>query len=330
MTAPVPPVPPPVMPDGRIMAILKEMLFWLRIMMEHALFLKLGLPCEEVERRKEAEKFQEMFKQLLEEAQALAMDPVPEKVLALAEESIKATMRLFAFKRKWLVMVITCKIGGFNFPLLIDHISREAQYFINKLKALIEGKMESVQDAIIIENVFWLRIMADHAKFIRSLLDQSERMFFMAADGFSDRFDQLFFQAKDLESMIKDKNIQEKVPTVFRFKEDAEAAAKNIRDFKMEARDLINACKVLSVINPLLADHVLREAEKFLDILEELNRRDIVPPPPPMDPPLPDGMGLGGHGSYGAGDTGFTNGNSGPSQNNGGYQSAFRRWPPVW
>lgn len=330
MTAPV----PPVLPDGRIMAILKEMFFWLRIMMEHALFLKLGLPCEEVELRKEAEKFQEEFKQLLAEAQALAVNPVPEKVLSLAEESIKATMMLFAFKRKLLILGLTCKIGGFNFPLLVDHISREAQYFINKLKALIEGKMESVQDAIISENVFWLRIMADHAKFIRSLLDPSERMFVGAAEGFSDRFDQMLFMAKDLESMIKDKNVQERVPTVFRFKEDAEAAAKDIRDFKMAARDLINACKVISVINPLLADHVLREAEKYLEILEELNRRDIAPPPPPIDPPLPNGMGTGGYGTYGTGSTysgggpGLTNDNAGSGA--GGYQPVFKRWPPVW
>ncbi|WP_420794776.1 DUF2935 domain-containing protein [Desulforamulus reducens] len=37
-----------------------------------------------------------------------------------------------------------------------------------------------------------------------------------------------------------------------------------MRDFKQTALQLIEACKILSIISPLLADHVLREAEMAL------------------------------------------------------------------
>jgi Domain of unknown function (DUF2935) len=36
---------------------------------------------------------------------------------------------------------------------------------------------------------------------------------------------------------------------------------------------LIEQCQILSLINPLLADHVTREANKFLSILNVLGNR---------------------------------------------------------
>lgn len=91
--------------------------------------------------------------------------------------------------------------GANNFPLLVDHVSREAFYFRNRLEELNTGRLEPLPDAIIDENVFFLRIMADHAKFISHLLDPSERKLVDQANEFSHDFDQLLFQAKDLESM---------------------------------------------------------------------------------------------------------------------------------
>ena len=57
--------------------------------------------------------------------------------------------------------------GQNNFPLLVDHTSREADYFRKRLIQLNEGKLDALPDAIIKENVLRI-IMADHAKFITS------------------------------------------------------------------------------------------------------------------------------------------------------------------
>jgi hypothetical protein len=57
---------------------------------------------------------------------------------------------------------------------------------------------------------------------------------------------------------------------LIRFEMDATKATIQIRDFKKAARDLISSCKVVSLIPPLLADHVLREAEYFLEVLEQI------------------------------------------------------------
>ena len=127
------------------------------------------------------------------------------------------------------------------------------------------GDMEYPVDAIVSENVFWLRIMSDHAKFIRGLLDPSERELFAQADSFSTEFDQLHLHARDIESMLwhfKPTN------DLLRFEDTVTDATMRIRDFKEAARDLLENCAALALIPPLLADHVRREAEHFLEILE--------------------------------------------------------------
>ena len=41
-----------------------------------------------------------------------------------------------------------------------------------------------------------------------------------------------------------------------------------LKVFKKTARDLIEECKIKSIIHPLLVDHVFREAERFLAIID--------------------------------------------------------------
>lgn len=129
--------------------------------------------------------------------------------------------------------------------------------------------MEPLPDAIIDENVFFLRIMADHAKFIGHLLDPSERQLVEQARNFSHDFDQLLFQARDLESMRPQ---SETVPLFDQFLDQSEVSVKSLRDFKKTAKELIEACRIKSIIHPLLADHVFREAERFLFILDMFER----------------------------------------------------------
>jgi hypothetical protein len=249
---------------------INENLFWLRIMKEHALFMSQGFDRQDKNLIRQADQFFVIFDKRLAELMQLKKDP--DDVRKFNEETIILVRKFREFKSEVLLLIIQCKIEGFNFPLLIDHIAREAGYFVETLKGLNEGRREPLADRIVDENVFWLRIMADHSKFIGSLLDPSEKKLVSIADTFSDEFDQLLAQARDLESMVKQTE-----PSFFnvltRFTEDAQRATTDLRNFKQDARDLIQQCQILSLINPLLADHVTREANKFLQILNDLSMR---------------------------------------------------------
>jgi Domain of unknown function (DUF2935) len=249
---------------------INENLFWLRIMKEHALFMSQGFDRNDKKLIRQADQFFVAFDKRLTQVVTLRRDT--DVVIKFNEEIILLARSFREFKSKVLLLIIQCKIAGFNFPLLIDHIAREAGYFVNTLENLNKGKSEPLADKIVDENVFWLRIMADHSKFISHLLDPDERKLISVANTFSNEFDQLLAQARDLESMVKQTE-----PSFFnvltRFTEDTQRATTDLRNFKQDARDLIEQCQILSLINPLLADHVTREANKFLSILNVLGNR---------------------------------------------------------
>lgn len=254
------------MSDQFVGRSLEEIRFWSRIMKEHSLFLKLGFACDDTMLIREAERFYSIFEDIQNRALAFSDDVDPQTIFDFNTVVHHAVAHILAYKRKVLGLILQCKIGGNNFPLLVDHISREAAYFMKRLEQLNTGNLDPLPDAVINENVFFLRIMADHAKFINHLLDPSERKLVDQAREFSHDFDQLLFQAIDLDSMRPQ---SQTVPLLEQFVDQNRVSVRQLRDFKKTAHELIEACKIKSLIPPLLADHVFREASHFLEILDE-------------------------------------------------------------
>ncbi|WP_418895886.1 DUF2935 domain-containing protein [Sporosarcina cyprini] len=248
-----------------VMQSIEEIRFWSRIMKEHAFFLSLGFTADQTKLIQEARQYIVIFEQIEEQAGNYNAQTSPEVIRQFNNQVYQAAASIWAFKRKVLGLILSCKIISNNMPLLVDHISREAAYFAKRLKELNEGKLKPLPEAIIKENVFFLRIMADHSKFIGHLLDPSERKLVEQARDFSHDFDQLLFQAQDLDSMRPQ---SETVPLLEQFLDQNRVSVVSLREFKKTARELIEACKIKSTIHPLLADHVYREANHFLHIID--------------------------------------------------------------
>jgi hypothetical protein len=244
---------------------LDEIQFWSRIMKEHALFLSLGFTYEQQQLIAEAQQFITAFERIEEKLARFSIDTDIRQIQAFNNEVYQAAVAIWSYKRKVLGLTLRCEIRTNNFPLLVDHVSREAAYFANRLKELNEGKLAPQPDKIIQENLFFLKIMADHAKFIGHLLDPSERKLVDQANEFSHDFDQLVFQAVDLDSMRPQ---SETVPILDQFLDQNRVSVVSLRDFKKTARELIEACRIKSNIHPLLADHTFREAERFIEIID--------------------------------------------------------------
>ncbi|BDG35769.1 DUF2935 domain-containing protein [Saccharococcus caldoxylosilyticus] len=248
---------------------LTENKFWLRIMKEHALFLGEGMNRNDKDLIQQTERFYHYFEQ--QEKRAHQTPESVEAVRKLNEDSIQLVYGFRNFKRNLLILIINEKVRGFNFPLLVDHIAREAEYFMNSLQKFNNGILEPIQDAIIHENVFWLRIMMEHSRFIASLLDPSERNLVATARKFGDDFETLLNQARDVESMLYHK--KPTYPIIGKMNKDSESATEELRNFKKAGLELIKSSQIRNIINPLLADHVLREAEHFLFMIRVLEER---------------------------------------------------------
>jgi hypothetical protein len=194
----------------------------------------------------------------------LSFDPMLEqKVYYINQKSINLITALIQFKTKILSNVLTCKMFTVNYPLLIDHILREAEFYLHTVMRLQNRDSLNSQREAIEQEIFWNRIMAEHSKFIRGLLDPTENELIATANNFGNEFDQLTDEAK----AAFDKTVPFDEVTSNSLK-----ATRAIRDFKAQGTEGILECKVRSIIIPLLGDHTLREANHYLRLLKMFDK----------------------------------------------------------
>lgn len=181
-----------------------------------------------------------------------------QRVQYLNDNAIKLTNSLIQFKANILSNVLSCRMFTVNYPLLIDHIMREAKLYVSMLQKLQARQDVNLENEAFVQESFWNQIMAEHSKFIRGLLDPTENDLFIAANNFGNEFDQL--TKETLQAM--DKTLPLKKVTT-----SSMAATAKIRDFNTAGTQGLLGCKIKSVIIPLLGDHVLRESNHYLRLL---------------------------------------------------------------
>jgi len=185
------------------------------------------------------------------------------RVHALNERAISLVSGLIKFKTRLLSDVLACKLFTVNYPLLIEHILREAKLYLATIQKLQSRTDINLEQEAYEQEAFWNRIMAEHAKFIRGLLDPSENELIMTANNFGNQFDALTAEA--LQAMNRTISLSQVTA-------DSLAATQQIRDFKEAGTQGLINCKIKSIIIPLLGDHVLREANHFLRLLRMFSR----------------------------------------------------------
>lgn len=162
---------------------------------------------------------------------------------------------LISFKEKVLKRVKTCRLYTFNYPLLIEHIIREAKLYrsyIIELENRGNINLENRRDT----EMFWNRIMMEHALFIRGLLDPTEESLIETVNEFANQYRDLLEES----SIVNDQIIDENTGNVV-------VLTKEYIGFKTAGTKGIIDCEIQSIILPLLADHVLREANHYFRII---------------------------------------------------------------
>lgn len=296
-----------IMRDYTILSI-ETHLFFARIMKEHALFLEAGFPCCEKDCIEEARFFRNCFEELLRDTLEIAPgnihDPVlksnelvteftipaeqrtenlsgipidsnltkmtcslrcgcsneencslNQRVMQINERARKLLNDLICFKERILCKMKEGQLYTTNYPLLIEHITREAKLYRDIIEQLMSNRRVSYQSFYETES-FWNQIMMEHAWFIRGLLDPSEAQLIETADNFSKDYAVLLETACQQDcraNSLTEKSLEETL---------------KYRDFKTAGTKGILDCQISSIILPLLADHVLREANHYIRVLE--------------------------------------------------------------
>jgi hypothetical protein len=213
-----------------------EIEFWSRQLSEHALFVHLGLldqplRVRALELHQQWEAYRKARKNLPPldaSAQALA--------LAIDTRSFLAHVHDRLSKGQWI---------GWLWPLFIDHIRREGDYFIDIMQ---HKPMDGVTTC-----KTWIVFMAEHAAFAAHLLDPTEAAKIRAATAFIGEFERLHGGCSAMNEQLLTMT----------------AKAGTDLDHYFVQLD-VGGPKLKSIIHPVLAEHVVREGRRFLGVVEKL------------------------------------------------------------
>ncbi|WP_410495836.1 DUF2935 domain-containing protein [Cellulosilyticum sp. ST5] len=163
---------------------------------------------------------------------------------------------LINFKQRLLNGVLSCDLFTANYPLLIEHILREARLYLS-LVGDLENRVDIDSKDARETELFWDQIMMEHALFIRGLLDPSEDELITTSNEFANEFKNLIQEAQTMTNVTINSVTNETLNQTIQLK-----------NFKQAGTEGIASCKIRSIILPLLADHVLREANHYIRLLE--------------------------------------------------------------
>lgn len=175
------------------------------------------------------------------------------RVRRLNRTALRLVSGLIDLKENILKCVLNCELFTLNYPLLIEHILREAKLY-RRYVEILEREGDLSECTMKENECFWNQIMMEHAQFIRGLLDPCETELFCTADNFAKEYSRLLTSSRNAAQNAQPGN--------------SLAQTVRFRDFKTAAVQGIQQCKIRSVILPLLADHVLREANHYIRVLQ--------------------------------------------------------------
>ncbi|MGO1469750.1 MAG: DUF2935 domain-containing protein [Tissierella sp.] len=281
-------------------------LFYLRIMKEHLFFIETSLSPSETNNRRMAELLKMSVEELMLEVLPLADEyisqgvidsneliteytsqveeitmkltgsdinfEITEKELELSSKkdcdysewlesyllnfncrAINIIEEVFIFKKEILQKFIDCKLFINLYPEMLEHIIHETKFYLEILKSLIKRQIPDKKFCD--ELNFWNYIMKEHASFIDGLLDPSEEDLKKISEKFVLHYDKLISNCtKTQKDKILDKSLE---------------LTEYIKEYKLTAVQGIVECEIRSIIQPLLADHVLREANHYLRLLKK-------------------------------------------------------------
>lgn len=184
------------------------------------------------------------------------MEKEVKRLNQIAIELIKCIIEL---KQDILENVTSCNIFTVNYPLLIDHILREAKLYLGIIERIQEREEIDFEREILGQELFWNRIMAEHSKFIRGLLDPTEDDLINVANDFAIEFEEL--NRGVIEAIERSMPIDELTEAILE-------ATRNISEFNAQGTQGLLECQIMAIILPLLGDHVLRESNHFIRLLE--------------------------------------------------------------
>lgn len=213
-----------------------EIEFWSRQLSEHALFVHLGILDQPLRIR--ALELHQAWEEYRKIRKNLPPREINGRALALAIDTKSFLSHVYdrLAKGQWI---------GWLWPLFIDHIRREGDYFIDVMQHKAHDAESTCKT--------WIVFMAEHAAFAAHLLDPTEAQKIRQATTFIGEFERLHGGCNAMNEQLLTMTAK---------------AGKELDTYFASLG--VGSAQLKSIIHPVLAEHVVREGRRFLGIVDQL------------------------------------------------------------
>jgi hypothetical protein len=249
----------------------EDILFWVSIMRDHAIFQNSTLAPKEVSYIQKSAMFRDFFQNVMN------MMIKSEDYLNKNTPSLVDALNDFInFKRSILKGLLTCQLEISLPPSFINHQINEAMEFRFELMSE-ESYLESIENPMNFIKLLkkWIADSSGHAAAYASFLDPTESIVRDEALKFKMNFDTLSVKANELQMMMmQSKSGSEAL--MFLVEEVAELMKRFVGYLKKILK-LRNDCKIMAIgtLTPLLPDHMIREHEYILSKIDLYMQKNI-------------------------------------------------------
>jgi hypothetical protein len=245
--------------------ISEENRFWLQILGDHSRFILDSLSPRETSETEKAEAFIKLFDELLAKARQRLSG---EDQDALNKQAFAAAQDLRVFKLHLLSRQLTQEIQIDLNPEFINHMINELEEYLYILDAVLHNQPFTFHPVHL--HIVWMLDGSGHAATIADRLSSNYKDTKNLAEMFASKFSAEHEKALEMGGYLRTGLTD--FPALKQLNADAEFAMKNFMGFLMETEKQVREKNILSILAPLMLNHMYREECYYLSQLSMVSQ----------------------------------------------------------
>jgi hypothetical protein len=244
----------------------EEIQFWTGIMRDHGEFISSSLSYKEQAAINTALYYKETFSLLHEQSGKPDAKEIKVSEGEMPINLMKLVAGFINFKRFLLRRLLECQLDTSLAPSFYNHMLNEALDFYRIICKMSFSMPQNVTLELLELHRLWLRDASGHAATIACQLDMSEELLIEEARNYKQCFDDLWAKAEELEKMLLRACLTDGV--LMRLSDEARMKMVEFMCYLEKIKRLLDECTVMSVMKPLIPDHMLREENYYFNKIE--------------------------------------------------------------
>ncbi|PWA12227.1 hypothetical protein DCC39_07290 [Pueribacillus theae] len=237
--------------------------FWLQILGDHSRFIRDALSPKETRLVREANQMIATFDTLLSQARKQLGE---NELASLTRSAYEKAFELRQLKLAIIRSHLAGKISISLTPSFVNHMVNELEEYVRILHYLLNKQVPPVSHPLH-HHLIWLLDGAGHAGAIEGNLDRTEKMLKKKSEMFTKHFEDFYLKAVEMVGYLRTNLSQ--FPALQKFNDDVKLEMAIFQTFLEELEEMELTNTSLSILSPLMADHMFREECYYLHKLAE-------------------------------------------------------------